>query len=207
MTFFVPHRAGVIAFALGVLPVFALAQAPAPSARPWTDPPARGAAEAKPGPRADTPAEAKAPETRETSKRTAAAKRPPTPVASRSTHAAAPPQKVAAARPAHRIKVAARAVVPHRPVVSAVPRTRVASPAIRVVTMRPAAYAPPPPAFRGGYAMEAAPFRPMSYEDERLRRIRQAQAAGYLVVRARSVEFPDGRRLRTYRPYVEESDD
>jgi len=43
-------------------------------------------------------------------------------------------------------------------------------------------------------------------EDERLARIRAAQAAGYIVVRSRSVEFPDGRSLRTYRPYEDEED-
>ncbi|WP_375463454.1 hypothetical protein [uncultured Methylobacterium sp.] len=41
--------------------------------------------------------------------------------------------------------------------------------------------------------------------DEGARRIAAAQAAGYLVIRSRSVQFPDGRVLRTYRPY--EGDD
>jgi hypothetical protein len=45
------------------------------------------------------------------------------------------------------------------------------------------------------------------HEEERLRRIRQAEAAGFLVVRSRSVEFPDGRRLRTYIPYEGDDED
>lgn len=40
--------------------------------------------------------------------------------------------------------------------------------------------------------------------DDRTRRIAAAQAAGYLVVRARSVQFPDGRTVRSYRPYDED---
>ena len=38
------------------------------------------------------------------------------------------------------------------------------------------------------------------YTDERLDRLSSAQAAGYLVVRRRTVQFPDGRTLRVYRP-------
>ena len=40
--------------------------------------------------------------------------------------------------------------------------------------------------------------------DDRTRRIAAAQAAGYLVVRARSVQYPDGRMMRSYRPYDED---
>ena len=42
--------------------------------------------------------------------------------------------------------------------------------------------------------------------DERSRRIREAEEAGFLVVRSRTVEFPDGRRMRTYMPYEEPDD-
>ena len=37
--------------------------------------------------------------------------------------------------------------------------------------------------------------------DERSRRIRAAEEAGFLVVRSRTIEFPDGRRMRGYAPY------
>ena len=60
---------------------------------------------------------------------------------------------------------------------------------------RPVAYgfiAPPPPP--GAFDM-----------DPRARRIRQAEAAGYLVVRRSTVAAPDGRVLFGYRPY--EADD
>lgn len=40
--------------------------------------------------------------------------------------------------------------------------------------------------------------------DDRTRRIAAAQAAGYLVVRARSVQYPNGQIMRSYRPYDEE---
>jgi hypothetical protein len=38
------------------------------------------------------------------------------------------------------------------------------------------------------------------YADERLDRLSSAAAAGYVVVRRRTVVFPDGRTLRVYRP-------
>jgi hypothetical protein len=38
------------------------------------------------------------------------------------------------------------------------------------------------------------------YADERLDRLHSAESAGYLVVRRRTVQFPDGRTLRVYRP-------
>lgn len=40
--------------------------------------------------------------------------------------------------------------------------------------------------------------------DDRMRRIAAAQAAGYLVVRARSVQYPDGRMMRSYRAYEDD---
>ena len=43
--------------------------------------------------------------------------------------------------------------------------------------------------------------------DRTLALTRQAEAAGFLVVRQRSVEFPDGRRLRTYSPYETDDED
>ncbi|MGT2479962.1 hypothetical protein ACU4GR_16300 [Methylobacterium oryzae CBMB20] len=45
-----------------------------------------------------------------------------------------------------------------------------------------------------------APAYAPGYVDERLDRLSSAEAAGYLVVRRRTVQFPDGRTLRVYRP-------
>ncbi|KQP48810.1 hypothetical protein ASF39_13615 [Methylobacterium sp. Leaf108] len=43
---------------------------------------------------------------------------------------------------------------------------------------------------------------------DRLARIRAAEEAGYLVIRSRTIELPDGRRLRSYAPYEgEDADD
>lgn len=43
--------------------------------------------------------------------------------------------------------------------------------------------------------------------DERLRRIEAAREAGFLVVRSRTIELPDGRRLQSYQPYDEEEEE
>ena len=43
--------------------------------------------------------------------------------------------------------------------------------------------------------------------DERSRRIRAAEEAGFLVVRSRTIEFPDGRRIQSYSPYEPEDFD
>ena len=59
---------------------------------------------------------------------------------------------------------------------------------------------PPPPPLPDGYPRYRAYNYGPGYADERLERLRAAEAAGYLVVRRRSVEFPDGRSLRVYRP-------
>lgn len=191
MTFAVPRRLGAAVFALGLLPALAGWPASAEmSGRTWTDPPPREAADAKSGSKPETPKASDAP--------------------LRSTAAAATPRpaKVSAARaPARR--VAARPAAPRRPVLAAAPRRH--APTIRTVTMRPAAPALPAP--RYGYVVEASPDRPGTFvggrmfEEDRALRIRRAQEAGYIVVRSRSVEFPDGRRLRTYRPLDEEAED
>ncbi|WP_331294053.1 hypothetical protein [Methylobacterium radiotolerans] len=47
-----------------------------------------------------------------------------------------------------------------------------------------------------GYGYGYAP----GYTDDRLDRLSSAQAAGYVVVHRRTVQFPDGRTLRVYRP-------
>lgn len=124
--------------------------------------------------------------------------------------------RTASAHPAPRAKVAARPTAARR-IAGTAPRLRGPGhdPAVRVVTMRAAPYAGPP--VRYGYVVEATPARPMphgnmtdgsmAYEDMRIARIRRAEEAGYIVVHSRSVEFPDGRRLRTYRPLDEDADD
>jgi hypothetical protein len=61
------------------------------------------------------------------------------------------------------------------------------------------AVAPPPPPPDGYPRYRAYNYGP-GYADERLERLGAAEAAGYLVVRRRTVEFPDGRSLRVYRP-------
>ena len=59
----------------------------------------------------------------------------------------------------------------------------------------------PPPASRHYVyrAYSEAGFPP-SYEDQRLDRLSTAVGSGYLVMRRRTVEYPDGRVIRFYRP-------
>ena len=52
-----------------------------------------------------------------------------------------------------------------------------------------------------GMVETGAPF------DDAADRIRAARAAGYIVMHARSVRFPDGRSLRTYSPIGEEREE
>lgn len=158
----------------------------APAERAWTDPPARGAVAppvARPAPEAPVAAAAK-------------------PRAAPRTASRAPKTRVAVARP--RPVVAVRTLTPTHPglrsapvrIVHAQVPMRSAAPArMRDAAARPVSYgflAPPPPP--GGFDA-----------DPRARRIRQAEAAGYLVVRRSTVSGPDGRLLYGYRPY--EADD
>ncbi|WP_245295941.1 hypothetical protein [Methylobacterium sp. C1] len=71
------------------------------------------------------------------------------------------------------------------------------------------AAAPPPPEgyaryraynYGPGYGYGYAPGYASGYTDDRLDRLSSAQAAGYVVVHRRTVQFPDGRTLRVYRP-------
>jgi hypothetical protein len=206
---FAPRRFGIAAFALGLLPVLALAEpgSTSQSGRAWTDPPAREAAEAKAGPRAETPAPREVPARPATASTPRASARAAT--AHRPGRATVRTLKAVNVRPTPRVRGAARPVATRRHFVSVSPRLPVAGhdPAFRVVTLRPPAYARPAPMVSYGYTVEAAPARSLVYEDERAARIRQAREAGYLVVRSRSLEFPDGRRLRAYRSYDEDADD
>lgn len=61
---------------------------------------------------------------------------------------------------------------------------------------------------RYGYRDNDLPVgRVGGFVDDRAERIRRAQDAGYLVVRSRNIEFPDGRSLRAYRPYEDDGED
>ena len=83
---------------------------------------------------------------------------------------------------------------------------------------RVAARRMPEPVYRGSYAWR---YAPPAYENEagpyrrayaprmagwgglaggRTSRIAQAQAAGYIVMRSRTYEYPDGTQFRSYRP-------
>lgn len=154
----------------------------------WTDPPAR-----KPTPAA-SPAEPQ-----KTAPPPASSSTASTPAASNPA-TAAPARKAVAARPApkrvvtrHSAPAAKRiAATPHRPRVAAAPARTVRPP-------RMVAVAPPPPPPDGYPRYRAYNYGP-GYADERLERLGAAEAAGYLVVRRRTVEFPDGRSLRVYRP-------
>ncbi|KQU19141.1 hypothetical protein ASG63_08380 [Methylobacterium sp. Leaf94] len=209
MTFAAPRRLGFLALMLGFLPVLAHAQTPPSSAsgRTWTDPPPRGTDEAK-APLAKVPlakaplaksSQTKAPVTKPEAPEQAAAAPAE---ARRPTHAAVRTPKSARGNTQARVRVARPAASPsRRPAVRTVARAQDRQdPAVRRVTTRP-------PVMRYSYGVVPESTGPFGYEDDRARRIRQAQEAGYLVVRSRSVEFPDGRRLRTYRPYEEEGDD
>ncbi|KQP41327.1 hypothetical protein ASF49_18355 [Methylobacterium sp. Leaf104] len=197
MTFAVPRRLGFLALVIGALPTLALSETPQSSAsgRTWTDPPARGAAEVKPAPAPEAPSQAAAPAA------AAEAKRP--------LQAAARTPKSVRGYTEARVRVTHRtASAPRHQAIRAVARAPAAPDrAGRRLVQRPAAYAARPPVIRYSYGVAPAATGMFVYEDDRARRIRQAQEAGYLVVRSRSIEFPDGRRLRTYRPYEEESDD
>ncbi|MCJ2056728.1 hypothetical protein MKL09_09190 [Methylobacterium sp. J-048] len=144
----------------------------------WTDPPAR-----KPAPAA-SPAEAQ--------------KAVPPPASSPA--AAAPARKAVAARPVQKRVATHRPAPEAKRVATTAHRPRVAAAPVRTVRPhRMVAVAPPPPPPDAYPRYRAYNYGP-GYADERLERLRAAEAAGYLVVRRRTVEFPDGRSLRVYRP-------
>jgi pyruvate/2-oxoglutarate dehydrogenase complex dihydrolipoamide acyltransferase (E2) component len=152
----------------------------------WTDPPTHKPAAEK-APAADT-------------KAAAPAQTANTPAAAPEAKPASPaPQSVATRRTPDRR--AARGPTPAKRVAAAPRRPHVAAHTRRARTPQVAAVAPLPPQ---GYAR----YRPYGYgpgygpgyADERLERLSSAEAAGYLVVRRRTVQFPDGRTLHFYRP-------
>jgi hypothetical protein len=156
----------------------AAAQA-APEGRAWTDPPVRGSALA---------AETDTPKVADTAPAAAPARPEPRAVDLKPRVAVAEPRGTASKRRVAAPKPRIAAVRP-RPVAVA----RVHPVRARTRDPRPMRYgvmAPPPT---------------MVYVDSRAGRIRQAEAAGYLVVRRTTFAAPDGRFLYGYRPY--EADD
>ncbi|WP_336487928.1 hypothetical protein [Methylobacterium nigriterrae] len=193
----------LLGLALGAPPSWA--EDPAPPARAWTDPPVRGSA-ASPAAQPLPPKAAEA-ASEKPAERAEAAKPPAARQARRSSRqkAAAVSASRAVRRHAER-RIAVAALHPTRP-----PRARARSSASSrtspyatfVVRERYATpYGAPYPVGQIG-----APVYGYTLADDRLRRIEAAQRAGYIVVRARSVQFPDGRSLRTYRPLEEGDDD
>ena len=182
----------------------------------WTDPPTHKPAAGKPpadrnapAAAATTPAAAKS---AAKSAATSAATSAPTPAAISRTAQPAPAERRAARR------APVRQAAHKSPPTSARATKRLAA------TARPARAAASVRAIRDPQFVAAAPPRPPAeayaryraygygpgsgympgympgYTDERLDRLSSAQAAGYLVVRRRTVQFPDGRTLRVYRP-------
>ncbi|MGH1589833.1 hypothetical protein ACRBEV_17715 [Methylobacterium phyllosphaerae] len=165
-----------------------------PAATTWTDPPAHKPA-AETAPAADRKAVAPVPAVS-------------TPAAASSDiKTTSARRKAVAARPA-RERTVARSRSPVAKRIAATPRrARVAATRVRTIRRAPqvAAAAPPPPPTEGYARYRAYGYGPgygeaPGYADDRLDRLSSAQAAGYLVVHRRTVQFPDGRTLRVYRP-------
>ncbi|KAA0125124.1 hypothetical protein CIW48_05200 [Methylobacterium sp. P1-11] len=191
-----PHaaRTGLAALMLAL----GLGSASAESvATTWTDPPAHKPAAEK-APAADQKVAAPAPAAT-------------TPAASTRARPASSRRKAVAAR--HVPEKTARAASPGAKRVAATPRrARVVAAPTRTIRSAPqsVAAAPPPPPegyaryraynYGPGYGYAPAYGYAQGYTDDRLDRLSSAQAAGYVVVRRRTVQFPDGRTLRVYRP-------
>ena len=217
----------MLGLALG--PSAALAQASPQGA--WTDPPARSVAPAASGPAAASPTAASSPAPVKEPATVSASRPAESQSTSRSVEtkrtetaskASAPARVRQAAKPLRGPMREARRARPQ--VVAEVPRARIATPRLverrdarpvvrrvvtRAYTPRTFAAAPPYPYAPLPVGRVVGPVdgerNPIFAEgDDRTRRIAAAQAAGYLVVRARSVQYPDGRMVRSYRPYDEE---
>ena len=195
----------LVGLALGAMP--AEAQQAAPASSGWTDPPPRGTtpaarSSATPAKQVEAPAAAPEPakpasaQTAEIRPEPAAAKTH-RPLAHREPRRARTVVEAPARRQVDRSRVLVMrdAVRPRR---SAGHRT-----APRFVEVRP--YPLPETGLLPVGRVAASDGRRMAaFDDDRANRLAAAQAAGYLVVRARSVRFPDGRVLRTYRPYEDD---
>lgn len=97
-------------------------------------------------------------------------------------------------RPSHRAVAQRRVRVAHQR-----PRRAPATTAYRsqVFAMGPAR---PVVVRRYTYPVYSDAGFPPSYEDARLDRLSTAVSSGYLVMRGRTIEYPDGRLIRVYRP-------
>lgn len=164
----------LLSLGLGLPPAFAESTT---AERPWTDPPAKSAASA-PSSQVAKPQPA-------SPKQDVSHDRP-----TARTRVAVKPRKARLAETrveTHKHRTdAERSLVKQRLAL----KPSATRPVAARITRRPA-YAQRPPEGRfEGFVM-----------DERSRRIRAAEEAGFLVVRSRTVEFPDGRRMRAYAPY------
>lgn len=172
-------RSSVIALALCSL--IGAAQAAGPAST-WSDPPPRGTNAGKaapPAPQPSTPA-------------AVAAERPSRPPAGM---AVSRPKRMATHRTPPKARIATVTPLRHRHV--AVSR-RPAVPS-RMASIRPPFVVHAYPAYR-------AVDYPLDYEDARLERLSSAVHSGYLVMRRRTVEYPDGRVIRIYRPVEDDGE-
>jgi hypothetical protein len=192
-----PHGARTSLAALILLLGVGGATAEPATGTTWTDPPTHKPAGASASDRkAAAPAPAAAP-TASTPAAVAAEARPVP--AKRERAARHAPTRTTATRSAP-ARIAARRPAPER-LAAAVRRTRVAAaPPRALVDPRVVAMVPPPEGYARYRPYGYGPGYSLGYADERLDRLHSAEAAGYLVVRRRTVQFPDGRTLRVYRP-------
>ncbi|MGH1573123.1 hypothetical protein ACRAWG_23695 [Methylobacterium sp. P31] len=159
----------------------------------WKDPPAHKPAAEK-APAADRTVAAPA----QTASTPAAA--------SQTTRPASAHRKAVAARRAPVRQAARKAAPPAKRVAATAHRSRIAAATTRTArSPHFVAVAPPPPPADGYPRYRSYGYGPgygftPGYTDERLDRLSSAEAAGYLVVRGRTVQYPDGRTLRVYRP-------
>ncbi|SDO35369.1 hypothetical protein SAMN05216360_12050 [Methylobacterium phyllostachyos] len=172
-----PHGARTSLAALILLLGVGSATAEPAAGTTWTDPPVHKPAAEAPAPKAVAPAS--------------------TPAAVAEAARPAPARKAAARKTGARpVRSAVRRTAPRR-VAAAAHRPRIAAASPRaIVGPRVVALAPPPE----GYARYRSYGYGPGYADGRLDRLSSAEAAGYVVVRRRTVVFPDGRTLRVYRP-------
>ncbi|WP_342109942.1 hypothetical protein [Methylobacterium sp. SI9] len=201
-----PHGARTTLAALVLLLGVGGAGAEPTAGTTWTDPPIhKPAAEAPdrkaaaPAPAASQPA-SQAASPAASSMPAAAAEARPTRAARSDTRRAT---RKTAARPAPARTAEHRA--PSKRLADSARRSRSAAAAARIAGPRIALAPPPPPEgsmrFRPyGRPYGYGPGYGPGYADERFDRLSSAEAAGYLVVRRRTVLFPDGRALRVYRP-------
>ncbi|UMY17372.1 hypothetical protein MMB17_22565 [Methylobacterium organophilum] len=179
----------------------------------WTDPPARTAApdksaeSAKAAERAAPVAGARAPSSQERQRPEKVARQSPTPAAS---GLARPPRRATAQR-TRTVKAAPAKARPTRVATRSRPPRREAGPVL-VRDRAPAravdgfAYGPAYPTPRDYPVMVGRRLEREGWEDERAHRIARARAAGFLVMRARTVRYPDGTVVRSLRPVSVEDD-